>query len=151
MSRGQQVVVVTGRLSADPVVEAPAAGGLIARLSIPVDERYTSRSGEVVEHTEWLEVKLFGRQAEVAQQYLAKGHLVTVTGRQHTEKWQAQDGSPRSRTYIYAAARGGLTLLGGNEHTRTRDEHRGRHGAGGAAVAAQAVTSTTEVDDDIPF
>ncbi|MCD7096896.1 single-stranded DNA-binding protein [Stenotrophomonas sp. MMGLT7] len=125
MSRGQQVVTVTGTLSADPVIRAPQAGGLVAELTIPVSEFFTDRAGERQEHTEWMRIKLFGRQAEVAQQYLAKGRLVSVKGRQHTETWQ-QDGETRYSTWIYADVRNGLTLYGDREHARTASAHQGR-------------------------
>lgn len=124
MSRGHQIVVVTGAISADPTIRALPRGGLVAELSIPITETYKAAGGERAEHTEWFEVKLFGSAAETAERYLRKGRIVTIEGRKHTERWE-DEGRVRSKTFIYAGTRG-LTLYGEQAHVQTRSEHQGR-------------------------
>lgn len=148
MSRGHQRVIVTGHLGADPDIKAPQAGGLIAEIRVAVTEVFTSRAGQREEHTEWLRIKAFGRNAEIIQQYLRKGSLVTVEGKLHTERWQAGDYSDRYSTWIYCDPRG-LTLHGGREHERTAPQHQGRGQA--APARAPAEPEQEFVDDDIPW
>ncbi|RZZ87834.1 single-stranded DNA-binding protein [Pseudoxanthomonas winnipegensis] len=148
MSRGHQRVIVTGHLGADPEVKAPQAGGLIADFRVAVTEVFKNRAGEREEHTEWLRIKAFNRCAEIAQQYLRKGSLVTIEGKLRTERWQASDGSDRYSAWIYCDPRG-LTLHGGREHARTGVEHQGRSSAPPGRAPAQPQPG--DVDDDIPF
>jgi len=99
----------------------------------------------------WLHAKLFGRNAETAQKYLAKGRLCGIEGRLRTEKWQASDGSDRYSTWIYVDPRG-LTLLGGREHAQTRRDHQGRGVASSTSPASAAPAAPAFADDDtIPF
>jgi single-strand DNA-binding protein len=151
MSRGHQRVIATGHLGDDPAVKATQNGGLVADFRIAVTEVFKDRSGEKTEHTEWLRVKAFGRTAEVAQQFLTKGRLVTIEGKLHTEKWQSSDGSDRYSTWIYIGPHG-LTLHGGTEHTKTKREHQGRPADDKTSPAppTQHAENWPE-DDDLPF
>ncbi|RRN78503.1 single-stranded DNA-binding protein [Pseudoxanthomonas sp. SGD-10] len=146
MSRGYQRITVVGHLGDDPVVKATQGGGLVAEIRIAVTDTYRDRAGNAVEHTEWLRAKLFGRNAEIAQRYLARGRLACIEGRIRTEKWQAADGSDRYSQWIYVEPNG-LTLLGSREHARTGRDHQGRAGAGGEGASA----SPSSPDDDLPF
>lgn len=152
MSRGHQIVIITGRLAEEPVIKAGQGGGLVAELKIPVTDVYRKRgSDETVEHTEWLRIKVFGRRAEIAQQYLSKGRVVTIEGRLHTEQWEdAATGKTRYSTWIYASE---LIMQAGREppqdHERTRPEHRGR--AAGSEMGVPTSADEAEGIDDIPF
>lgn len=147
MSRGHQIVVATGNLGADPVTKAFQTGGVVAELSIAVGVAYKDRDGQQVEHTEWLRAKVFGRSAEIAQQYLRKGRLITIEGKLHTEKWQNSDGQNRSSTWIYVEPRG-LTMHGGPEHTQTGIDHQGRVPTVGPEPE---FPTDEELRDDLPF
>ncbi len=147
MSRGFQRVIATGHLGDAPTIKAPQNGGLVAELRIAVTESYRDRAGKTTQHTEWIRAKCFGRTAEIAQQYLFKGRLVTIEGKLHTEKWQASDGSDRYSTWIYLSP-GGLTLHGSNEHERTRAEHQARTPA---PTPPQDAPIDDWGDDDIRF
>lgn len=148
MSRGYQRVIVTGHIGAAPEIKAPPAGGLIAEFRVAVTDRWKNRAGQWDEHTEWLGIKAFGRTAEIVQQYLRKGGLVSVEGKIRTEKWQASDGSDRYRQWIYCDPTG-LTLLDRREHTVTAPEHHGR--AAHPAARPGATPAHEHADDDIPF
>jgi len=146
MSRGHQLFVATGHLGADPVVKAPQSGGVIAEFRIAVTEVWKGKDNTKHEHTEWIRVKVFGRLAEIAQQYLAKGSLVTVEGKVRTEKWQASDGSDRYSQWIYADE---FQMWGGNAHETTKREHQGRQTP--AETTNAAPVDAQFDDDDIPF
>jgi len=150
MSRGHQRVIATGHLGDHPVIKAPQAGGLIAEFRIAVTDTFKDREGNRVEHTEWLRIKAFGRTAEIAQQYLAKGRLVTVEGKIRTEKWRATDGSDRYSQWIYIDNPRGLTLHGGNDHDQTRREHQGRPAEPTPAKTTQH-SAEDAADDEYPF
>jgi single-strand DNA-binding protein len=146
MSRGHQLFVATGRLGADPVTKAPQSGGVITEFRIACTEVWKGRDGTKHEHTEWIRAKLFGRAAEIAQQYLAKGSLVTIEGKVRTEKWQASDGSDRYSQWIYVDE---LHMHGGNPHEATKPEHQGRPKQADDTNAAPVDSQFN--DDDIPF
>lgn len=158
MSGGHQLFVATGRLGDDPEVAAPQSGGLVAKLRIAVTDTFSGRNNERTDHTEWLRVKVFGRTAEIAQNYLQKGRLVTVQGKLRTEKWQAPDGSDRYSTWIYATV---LEMHGGGGESRSGAEHQGRpreqarpstHLSPPARNPAPEFERQDDfADDDIPF
>lgn len=146
---GHQKLIATGHLGADPVVKATQGGAVIAEMRIAVTDTWRDRAGERVEHTEWMRIKVFGRDAENAGKYLRKGRLITIEGKLRTEKWQADDGSDRYSTWIYAEP-GGVIWHGSREHTETRPEHRGRAAPTDTLPAGQAVETQYD-DDDYPF
>ena len=79
-------VILLGRLGRDPKT-SDAQGLVICRLALATTRRYKGRDGEKKEETEWHNVVVFGRQAEVAQQYLVKGSEVYIEGRLRTHKY----------------------------------------------------------------
>lgn len=103
MARGVNKVILIGNLGLDPEVRATPSGLSIANLRLATTDAWRDRqSGELQERTEWHRVALFGRLAEIAQQYLHKGSKVYVEGRLQTRKWQGQDGVERYTTEIVA-------------------------------------------------
>lgn len=149
MSRGHQIFIATGHLGDAPMVKAPQSGGLIAEFRIAVGEVWKDKQGNKQEHTEWLRIKVFGRLAEIAQQYLVKGSLVTVEGKIRTEKWQAADGSDRYSQWIYTEE---LQMHGGRDHEKTQREHQGRAPAPASNTPpAEQQQESQFHDDDIPF
>ena len=93
-------VMLIGRLGRDPEVRYTKEGTAVANLRLATSEQWTDKAGEKQEKTEWHTVVLWGRQAEIAEQYLQKGRLVFVEGRLETRKWQDQAGADRYTTEI---------------------------------------------------
>ncbi|MCH8553050.1 MAG: single-stranded DNA-binding protein [Natronospirillum sp.] len=94
-------VIILGRLGQDPEVRAAASGTTVANLNVATNELGPKDpSGMRQENTEWHRCVLFGRTAELAQQYLSKGSLVYLEGRLQTRKWQDQSGNDRYSTEI---------------------------------------------------
>lgn len=151
MARGLNKVIIIGNLGADPETRAMPSGMTVANLRVATSEIWKDRqSGEQKESTEWHNVALFGRLAEIAGEYLRKGSQVYIEGRLRTRKWQDKQGNDRYTTEIVANE---MLMLGGGG---------GGRGAGGGMPMseprdrsdyAQPVSSTErdDFDDDIPF
>ena len=105
-------VILVGNLGRDPEVRYLPSGDPVANVTIATSSRYKSKTGEMVEETEWHRVTFFGRLAEIASQYLKKGRPVYVEGRIKTRKYTDKDGQEKYATDIIANE---MQLLGGRE------------------------------------
>jgi len=141
MARGINKVILIGHLGADPETRYMPSGSAVTNLRLATSVSWRDKeTGEQQERTEWHNVALFGRLAEIAAEYLRKGSQVYIEGRLRTRKWQDRDGNDRYTTEIIA---NDMQMLGG------------RPGAG-APARAQAAPSNEpppveDFDDDIPF
>ena len=91
-------VILLGNLGRDPETRYTTGGDAVTNLSIATSEQWKDKSGEKQERTEWHRVVLFGRQAEVAGEYLKKGRSVYIEGRLQTRKYTDKDGVERYST-----------------------------------------------------
>ena len=113
MARGVNKVILVGNLGADPEMRHTGGGTAVTTLNIATSESWTDKqSGEKVEKTEWHRVKMFGRLAEIAGDYLKKGRQVYIEGSLRTDKYTGKDGVERYSTDIIASE---MQMLGGNE------------------------------------
>ncbi|XPV69023.1 MAG: single-stranded DNA-binding protein [Halarcobacter sp.] len=90
-------VVMVGNLTRDIELRYMPNGAALAKSAIATSHRYKSQTGEQKEEVCFLDFNIFGRSAEVANQYLRKGSKVLLEGRLVFEQWTAQDGTNRSR------------------------------------------------------
>lgn len=90
------LVILSGRLGRDPETKETKSGSIVCNLSLATSERVGTE-----ERTEWHRVVAFGKTAEFAAKYLAKGREISVIGRLQTRTWE-QDGSKRYMTEIVA-------------------------------------------------
>ena len=104
-------VQVIGRLGRDVEIRYTQAGKAVASLAVAAGEKWKDQNGNVQEHTEWFNVSMFGRLAEVAGEFLQKGSLVFIEGKQRTEKYQDKDGNDRYSVKLMADQ---MKMLGGN-------------------------------------
>lgn len=114
---GTNKVFIKGNLGRDPELRHTQDGRAVCQLQIATNEKWTSNNGERKTHTEWHRVAAFGRQAEVAGQYLTKGSEVIVWGKLRTRKYQGSDGVERYSTDIHVDEiefAGGKRAKGGN-------------------------------------
>src|SRR5256885_9359517 len=121
-------VILVGNLGKDPEVRYLPSGNPVANFSIATSENFTDKSGTKQERTEWHNVVVYGKQAELCGQYLKKGRQCYVEGRLQTRQYEAKDGTgTRYRTEIVAqrvqflggrpaAADGGPADFGGGAH-----------------------------------
>ncbi|MDI6820751.1 MAG: single-stranded DNA-binding protein [Patescibacteria group bacterium] len=93
-------VFLIGRLTADPQLRTTPAGQSVASFSIATNRVWVNKQGEKQEDVQFHNVVVWGRQAEVANQFLKKGGLVLVEGRIQTRNWQDKQGQKRWTTEI---------------------------------------------------
>ena len=91
---------ILGRLTRDPEVRMMPSGGNVVNFSLATNRVWSDKSGNRQDATEYHNIVVFGRLADICSQYLSKGRLVLIEGRIQTRSWQAQDGSKRYRTEI---------------------------------------------------
>src|SRR5512137_55283 len=93
-------VMLIGNLGKDPEVRYTTSGQGVASFSLATTEKYKNKSGEWEEKTEWHNIVLWGKLAEIAKDYLSKGKTAYIEGRLQTRKWQDKDGRDRYTTEI---------------------------------------------------
>ena len=140
---------IIGHLGRDPDVRYTAEGTAVVNLAVATNETWKDKDGEKQERTEWHRVVLFGKDAEIAAQFLKKGSLVYLQGRLQTRKWAGEDGQDRYTTEILAER---MRMLGGKADTQAANgtpaapvrSHQG-------PPARPAAEPVVPFDDDIPF
>ncbi len=95
-------VFIIGNLTRDPEMRTLPSGTPVVSFGVATNRVWKNQQGEKQEEVQFHNVVVFGRQAEIANQYLSKGKMVLVEGRIQTRNWDAQDGTKRSRTEIIA-------------------------------------------------
>jgi single-strand DNA-binding protein len=93
-------VFLIGRLTRDPETKALPSGQPVTNFGFATGRFFTDKSGEKRQETEFHNIVLFGRMAEIASQYLKKGSLAFLEGRIRTRNWQDSSGNKRYRTEI---------------------------------------------------
>ena len=162
-------VILLGNLGRDPETRYTTGGDAVTNLRIATSEQWKDKSGEKQERTEWHTVVLFGRQAEIAGEYLKKGRSVYIEGRLQTRKYTDKEGVEKYSTEIVAdrmqligsardAGGGGEAEFGGGDAGGGRRSGGGAGGGGGGGGsgasrggAAPSKKNTDDFDDDIPF
>src|SRR5437762_9710711 len=150
MSKSVNKVILVGRLGRDPELKYTANGVPFCRFSMATDDSWNDKnSGERQERTEWHNIVVWDRLAEICNQYLTKGKLVYIEGALQTREWDDQDGNKRKTTETRARD---MVLLGSPQGESTGGaaggQRRAEATAGGGTPATQAGAIT---DDDIPF
>ncbi len=125
MAKGINKVVLVGSLGRDPETRYTADGKPITNFSIATSDSWTDKAtGEKKESTEWHRIVIFGKLAEIAGQYLAKGKQVYIEGKLQTRKWQGQDGQDRYTTEVVVQGYGGtMQMLGGRNDNHDDGYH----------------------------
>lgn len=145
--RGFSRVVIAGNLGGDPDLRYSANGTPVANFSVAVN-RKERRDGEDRDPTDWYRVTFFGKQAEIADQYLRRGAPVLVDGRLQIDEWQDRDGKPRTTVKIVGD---NFQMLG------SKDDAQNETGGRPTATSERATGNSSEgwnYDDDldeVPF
>lgn len=95
-------VLLVGRLTRDPEIRNTPSGQTVASISLATNRFWKDKSGQRQDQTEFHNVVLWGRLAEIAGQYLTKGQEAYIEGRLQTRKYTAKDGTERRTTEIVA-------------------------------------------------
>jgi len=93
-------VLIVGRTTAQPELRKTAGGQSVSTFSVATNRVWTDKAGARQESTEFHNIVVWGRQAEIASQFLVKGALVLVEGRLATRSWQDKQGATRKTTEI---------------------------------------------------
>lgn len=95
-------VFIIGRLTADPQLRTTPSGQAVTSFGVATNRIWTDKSGAKQESTEFHNIVVWGRQAEIVTQFLTKGSTVLIEGRLQTRAWQGKDGQERRTTEIVA-------------------------------------------------
>ena len=139
-------VILVGRLGKDPEMRSTPGGQTVAKFTIATDERYTDKSGEKQERTEWHNIVAWAKLAEICGQYLRKGKLVYIEGSIRTDSWEDKETKQKKyRTEIIANTMKMLDKRGDDEGGG------GYSGARKQAPVSAGSPNEIEDDDEVPF
>ena len=143
-------VILVGNITRDPEIRYLQSGTAVSDIGLAVNDR-VKRDGQWVDETSFVDVTLWGRTAEIANEYLSKGSSVLIEGRLRLESWETNDGQKRSKLKVICER---MQMLGG----------KGAGGGGGGGGAARSGQRPPQAsgghdydepghmpDDDIPF
>jgi single-strand DNA-binding protein len=148
-------VILIGNLGKDPEVKHTPSGTPVAKLTLATNERYKDKDGNWQDRTEWHNVVLWQRLAEIAGEYLKKGGKVYIEGRLQTRSWD--DKQTNQKKYMTEVVANDLVLLGGRGEGGGGGESSTRGVATGGNHFDQrepepaSATSSPISDEDIPF
>lgn len=158
-------VILMGNLGRDPEVRYMPNGEAVANFSIATTENWKDKSGQKQEKTEWHNIVMYRKLAEIAGEYLKKGRPVYIEGRLQTRKWE-KDGVTRYSTEIIADQ---MQMLGGKDGGSSNASYDGgddmNQDSGysaeparnsqpprqSAPAAKPASSGFDDFEDDIPF
>ena len=137
-------VLLIGNLTKPPELRYTPSGTAVADMRMAVNRNYTTQTGEKREEACFLNVVVWGKQAESCGEYLDKGSQIFVEGRLQTRDWEGKDGQKRTVTEVVA------------ERVQFMSRTKGPGGGGNAPAMApsfadDASGSGGSPDDDVPF
>jgi single-strand DNA-binding protein len=143
-------VVLVGNVTRDPELRYIPSGTAVTELGLAVNDRRKNANGEWIEETTFVDITLWGRQAEIANEYLNKGSSVLIEGRLKLDTWE-KDGKKNSKLRVIGER---MQMLGG------RGPGGGGAGGGGSRGGSRGSSQQAPQhddfdagppDDDIPF
>jgi single-strand DNA-binding protein len=156
---GVNKVILIGNLGAPPELRYTPGGQAVANFRIATNEKWTDKSGQSQERTEWHRIVVWGKLAELCNQYLTKGRQVYVEGRMQTREWLDKENKKNYTTEVVAQQ---VTFLGGRDGASagrggptTEDfgpppPELGQDGGGSGDLLAGSSNGAQQADD-IPF
>ena len=133
--------LIIGNLGQDPEIKYTQSGSPVANLSVATSERWKDKNtGEQKEQTEWHRVVVFGRLAEIAEQYLKKGSKIFIEGKIQTRDWEDAEGNKKYTTEVVARE---MTML---DSRASADSS-----ASSSDNSAKDTAKDDNFEEDIPF
>jgi len=153
MPKSVNKVILLGNLGKDPEVKYTPSGTPVAKLTLATNERFKDKDGQWQDRTEWHNIVLWQRLAEIAGEYLKKGSKVYIEGKLQTRSWE--DKQTNQKRYMTEVVANDIVLLSG----RSEGGEFSRGAAAGGNNFDQrvpehepAVANTSPIsDEDIPF
>ncbi|MBI4852109.1 MAG: single-stranded DNA-binding protein [Acidobacteria bacterium] len=145
-------IIIVGNLGRDPELKYTPQGQQVCEFSVATNEKRKDNNGEMKDETTWFRVSFWGKLAEVASKYLAKGRQVYIEGRLRAREWTDKEGKTHTSLEVFGSE---LKLLGS----------RGEDSMASAAVSNATTTNRSTpkssapvndyddnvTEDDIPF
>jgi single-strand DNA-binding protein len=142
MSVSYNKVIVIGNATRDPELKYLQSGTAVANIGLAINDRRKDGQGNWVDDPVFCDVTLFGRQAEIAGEYLHKGNPVLIEGRLKLDSWESKDGSKRTKLKVVGER---MQLLGARQQN---DEY---HQPSPPGEGVDEPATPVEVNLDIPF
>jgi len=148
-------VILLGRLGQDPELKYTPGGSAVCNFSMATTEAWTDKQGQKQEKTEWHRIVVWGKLAELCNQYLAKGRQAFLEGRLQTRSWDDKDGNKKYTTEILAST---VQFIGGATANNNANANPGNAQVDNSYAQSAAPTPEYQISndnhfaaDDIPF
>lgn len=155
--RGVNKSIILGNLGDDPTVRYSPNGTSFTNFSVATSETWTDKNtGEKRERTDWHNIAIQGKLAEIAGQYLKKGSQVYIEGKMRTRKYQGNDGQDKYITEVIVGIDGKMQMLGGNGGNQAVSQKPQQNQGWGQPQQPKQQTPQypdppMDFSDDIPF
>ena len=153
MAASLNKVLLMGNLTRDPEVRYTPKGTAVGDLGLAVNDSYKAQDGTIKETVTFINVEVWGRQAETCKQYLSKGRPVFIEGQLRLDQWETPQGEKKSQLRVRAdrvqflgGGQGGSSGGGGG----SRGSYSGGGGAPGELAAKPARPAAQAPSDDAP-
>jgi len=159
MAANLNKVFLMGNLTRDPEVKYTPKGTAVGDLAIAINDSYKAQDGTIKETVTYVDIEVWGRQAETCKQYLTKGRPIFVEGQLRLDQWETPQGEKKSRLKVRAdrvqflgsPAGGGNRGGGGGEQRSSAPSETGRTAAARPASTVSEDRPPQPEEDDIPF
>lgn len=142
-------IMLIGNLGKDPEVRATPSGQMVANFSIATTEKWKGKdSGQWEEKTEWHNIVVWGKLAELCREYLHKGRPVYIEGKLQTRSWDDKEGKKRYTTEVLAQT---IQFLGARGDSVGAPDGRQASSDNSETSFAQSAPPSFNEDDSIPF
>lgn len=156
-------VIIVGNLTHDVELKYLPSGSAVAKIRLASGKKYKKQDGDMVDETCFIDASLFGRTAEIANQYLKKGSQILIEGRLRYETWTDANGQKRSKHTITAesmqmlgrANQGGDSSGYGSAQGESQNSYTQNSASGGNSGSYESQGNKNvpeiDIDDEIPF
>ncbi|MFQ5428758.1 MAG: single-stranded DNA-binding protein [Phycisphaerae bacterium] len=147
-------VILAGNLTRDPQLSMLPSNTPVCEFGMAINRKWKSQSGEARSDVCYVDLRIFGRRAEVINQYCSKGSPLLVEGQLRFDQWENKEGAKRSKLYVVVD---NFEFLGGGRSGDRGDFNQGPARTAAAPAAAEAPDAMPPIDsytpggDDIPF
>ncbi|MAZ55539.1 MAG: single-stranded DNA-binding protein [Flavobacteriales bacterium] len=154
MAGSMNKVILIGNLGADPEIREMNDGTKMAKFSIATSEKYTNREGQLISNTDWHNIVLWRRTAEVAEKYLKKGDSVCIEGKLKTRSWEDENGNKKYATDVQGD---NMTMLGSRRDSINPESNYTTNNSENSITDKKITDTSTESNtntdsvDNLPF
>jgi single-strand DNA-binding protein len=144
-------VFLAGNLTRAPELRYTPGGTAVAQFGVAVNRKFKNRDGQIQEEATFVDIEVWGRQAETASEYLSKGSPVLIEGRLKLDSWESkQTGEKRSKLRVVGER---VQFLGGRKGERSGDDDSSKSSRRQRAMESPDISHMDELppEDDVPF